>query len=216
LRLHRPAAASLVSWWALCLLLALPAWWQGWVPLGHDSSTWPATAQAWTLHPSMGLQQPAWVWWTTAWLHGSAQHLWRNLAGVLLLAWLGHLGQVPLRSTLAWALAWPLTHLGMLWRPELQAYIGLSGVLHAGVAVVCVHLLTCDHPPIPRLFAWGLSAGLVTKIIMENPCGPALIHPIGTDIAVAPWAHLAGSVAGATLGLLSLVHKGTRPVKTLT
>jgi hypothetical protein len=41
----------------------------------------------------------------------------------------------------AWVCAWPLTQLGLLMRPDLSHYGGLSGVLHAGAAIVALHLV---------------------------------------------------------------------------
>ena len=200
-------SAGQVAWLVMFSVLVVPAMLSG--PgdaLAREVLGW---------RPDRAWSEP-WRWWSAAWMHLSTTHLLANLSGAVPVAALGWLLQADRRMAWAWALAWPLTHLSLLLQPELLRYGGLSGVLHAGVAVVCLHLLTCDHPPIPRLFAWGLTVGLVAKITMENPCGPALVHPLGADIAVAPWAHLSGSVAGATLGLLGLVHKGTRPVKTLT
>ena len=43
-------------------------------------------------------------------------------------------------AALAWALAWPLTHLALLAEPALLRYGGLSGVLRAGAAVAAVAL----------------------------------------------------------------------------
>jgi len=207
-----PAAIGpgLLAWWALCLLMALPAWWMGWVPLEQDSTHWPALAQAWAHHPDAGLAQPPWVWWSAAWLHGSALHLWRNLAGVLALAWLGWVAQVDGRCALIWGLSWPLTQLGMLGEPTLHTYIGLSGVLHGGVATVALHLVGGRNPALPRWTGWLLLGGLCAKVLMENPCGPALIQPLGSDITVAPWAHVSGSMSAVVLSLVSSVYRRWR------
>ena len=42
-------------------------------------------------------------------------------------------------------IAWPLTQLGLLARPDLLHYGGLSGVLHAGVACVAWRLIVHEH-----------------------------------------------------------------------
>lgn len=198
------------AWWALCLVLALPAWWMGWVPLSLDSTHWPPLAQAWVLHPDAGLAQPPWVWWSTAWLHGSALHLWRNLGGVLVLAWLGWLTRVDGRCALIWCLSWPLTQLGMVVQPTLHTYIGLSGVLHAGVVVLALHLVNSPKPALPRWTGWLLLGALGAKLIMENPSGQALIQPLGSDITVAPWAHVSGSMSAVALSLISSVYRRWR------
>jgi hypothetical protein len=67
--------------------------------------------------------------------------------------------------------------------------------LHAGVAVVCVHLLAAGSR-VQRRIAGALLAGLVVKLVGEAPWQAALRHPSGWDIAVAPFAHVSGVVMG--------------------
>lgn len=172
-----------------------------WIPL-DDPVRWPATVQALVLHPNQGWHQTWSSWWSTAWVHGSVPHQTRNLAGATLVAAMGWVAQVRWRATVAWLLAWPLTHVGMLWRPELTSYIGLSGVLHAGAAIVAMHqILTPPHPN-SRQLGSVLLAGLIFKIIMENPWGPVLILSSTSAIKVAPWAHFSGVMAGLVCGTL--------------
>jgi len=199
------APRGALAWCALCVALGLPAWLMPPVSLPSDPATWPALAQAWALHPDAGLQQPPWVWWSSAWLHGSAQHLNRNLIALGLMAALGVASQVPTRSAVLWALAWPLTQLGMLWPGSglLHTYVGLSGVLHAGAAVLAMQGVLQRRHPAYRLSGALLLLGLAAKVIMENPWQHTLIQPIGSDITVAPWAHLSGIGAGAILCLCS-------------
>src|SRR5204862_6322306 len=91
--------------------------------------------------------QPARIWrepwraWSAALVHLSVLHLAANLTGCALVGALGSVARVPRRSVTAWLVAWPLTQLALLARPDLTHYAGLSGVLHAGVAVVAVHLI---------------------------------------------------------------------------
>ncbi|MBI3382920.1 MAG: rhomboid family intramembrane serine protease [Aquabacterium sp.] len=174
-------------------------------------------AQAGTLHPDAGWHQPAWVFWTSAWLHGSSAHLSRNLMALALLAVLGASARMPPRAALAWLLAWPLTQMGML-QQALHTYIGLSGVLHAGFTVVALHHLT--HPiqmdRHQRILGLILLAGLIFKILMENPWQHTLIRPAGSDINVAPWAHLSGAAAGAVVYLFTSVTTRALSVKRLT
>jgi len=170
----------LVLAWGAVLAFALPAGYLDWQP---------------------GLVAQIWRWWSAAWVHWSAQHLLANLAGVLVLAALGRAARLPRRAALAWLLAWPLTHLALLTRAELAHFGGLSGVLHAGVAVAVVTLLfrtgRADR-------GWGLAIGLglVLKIMLEQPFGPALRQVPGWDIAIAPLAHASGALAGTLCALL--------------
>lgn len=198
---------SRLGWWAWCLALALPtlvlhvslspALSLSHVPLDQAVSAWPDVPRALVLQPDAGLAQPPWVWWTTAWLHGSTPHLVRNLVGLALLAvWAA--ASRPSRATVAalW-LAWPLTQLGMLMEPSLGAYVGLSGVLHAGLVVLSLGALAITTPWPLRAGALALLLGTATKVHMENPWGAALVASPESGILVAPWAHLSGCVAGA-------------------
>lgn len=214
----RPAVApGTWAWLITCLILGVPAALAGWVPLEQPSTQWPTWAQQWALHPDAGWHQPAWVFWTSAWLHGSSAHLYKNLTALSLLAILGVSARMPRHTTLAWLLAWPLTQVGMLNQP-LHTYIGLSGVLHAGLTVVALHHLT--HPVQmdrrQRILGLILLSGLIFKILMENPWQHDLIRPIGSDINVAPWAHLSGAAAGAVAYLFTSVTSRARSVKRLT
>lgn len=150
--------------------------------------------------PQLALVQP-WRWWTAAMVHWSPWHLIANLAGLALVAALGVLARVPPRCALAWTLAWPLGHLGLLLRPELLRYGGLSGVLHAGVAVVAWHLLRWRSGREQWVGA-ALLAGTAAKVLLEAPWGPVLRHPPEWNIPIAPLAHATGAAAGLLLALL--------------
>lgn len=179
------------AWLALALLLAAGA---------LVAPAWPSAALDW--QPARAWREP-WRWWTAAWVHGSALHLGANLAGTALVAALGWAARMPARLALAWALAWPLTQLGWLLGPPLAHFGGLSGVLHAGVAVVALPLVWCERGW--RQAVGGLLlAGLLVKLVLEQPWGPALRHLPGWDIAVAPWAHASGTAAGLLLAAAGL------------
>jgi rhomboid family GlyGly-CTERM serine protease len=181
-------------WVAVALLLALPslaAW---------SSRGLALVSLSW--QPALAWAEP-WRWWSAAWVHLSQKHLLGNLAGAALVAALGWAAQVPRRAAGAWLLAWPLTHLGLLLQPELQRYGGLSGVLHAGVAVAAVHLLL--RPSFrQRGLGAAIVAGLALKIVLEAPWRGALIRSPHWDIAVAPLAHLLGVVCGVACALVWL------------
>jgi hypothetical protein len=49
--------------------------------------------------------------------------------------------------------------------------------------------------------------GLVVKLLLEEPWGPALRHGGGWDIATAPIAHTTGAVAGLLCGALALAWR---------
>ncbi len=157
-----------------------------------------ATTLDW--QPGLALREP-WRALTAAFVHYSALHLLANLAGAILVGALGWFARVPWPVAVAWLVAWPLTQLGLLARPDLLHYGGLSGVLHAGTACVALQLLVHSRGP-RRAIGALLLAALAIKVASETPWGPALRHPTGWDIATAPFAHASGLVAGVIATLL--------------
>ena len=122
----------------------------------------------------------------------------------------GAAAQLPRLQAVAWLTAWPLTHVGLLLKPDLAHYGGLSGVLHAGVAIVCLWLLLRGQGA-RRAVGASVALGLLIKIASESPWGPALQRSDEFDIAVAPIAHATGAVAGLLCGILALIaSKGFR------
>lgn len=176
------------AWPLLALLLALAAW------LLQSQPT-----ERWDWQPALVWQQP-WRWWSAAAVHWSARHLQMNLAGAALLAWLGWRAAAGWRASAAWALAWPLTQLGLLAQPALAHYGGLSGVLHAGMAVLAMQLLR--RPGRERWLGGLIACGLLLKIATEQPWAGPLRQVPGWDFALAPAAHLSGALVGAACGLL--------------
>jgi rhomboid family GlyGly-CTERM serine protease len=150
--------------------------------------------------PSLAVREP-WRALSALGVHYSALHLRANLAGTLLVAALGVAAQLTRRAAAAWALACPLTQLALLAQPALLHYGGLSGVLHAGVAVVGMELLIGARGA-RRVIGEALLVGLALKVGLETPWHGPLSHPPGWDIAVAPFAHATGLVTGIGCALL--------------
>jgi membrane associated rhomboid family serine protease len=173
-------------WWAVALALGAPALLIGWAPLDTPADTWPAWQAALALHPPQGWAQAPWRWWTCAWLHGSAAHQLGNMLAVLAVAALGQQGRMPRRAAIAWALAWPLTHLALLGQPQPVTYVGASGVLHAGVAILGVYHLLDRHEGAQQMLGPLLLGGLALKVFMENPWQHNLITHADSAITVAP------------------------------
>ncbi|SEL78662.1 rhomboid family GlyGly-CTERM serine protease [Roseateles sp. YR242] len=171
--------------------------------------TWvqpPAVQAALEWQPDRAWEQP-WRAFTAALLHWSPQHLIANLAGCAVVGLLGVTARLGRREALAWLLAWPLTQLGLLWEPQLTRFGGLSGVLHAGVAVAAVALLRAPRAH-GRTRAIGLliAIGLAVKVAGEQPLAdPPLRHWEGWSISIAPLAHLTGVVSGTLTAVIGMV-----------
>ncbi|MDE2145820.1 MAG: rhombosortase [Burkholderiales bacterium] len=179
--LRRPGRA----WATLAALLAL-----------GSVLAWGLPAGALDWQPARATAQP-WRAWSAVFVHWSPLHLGVNLVAAGVVGAFGHAARVPARAALAWLAAWPLTQLGLGWlQPALTHYGGLSGVLHAGVVIVGLWLLVTG-PAARRAVGAAVLAGLLLKLALEQPFGPALRHEAGWDIAVVPLAHFTGSVAGA-------------------
>ncbi len=162
--------------------------------------------------PQLAITQP-WRAFTAAWVHWSDRHLLINVAGAVLVAALGLELRASLMCVQAFLLAWPLTHISLgLLRPELAHYGGLSGVLHAALAVIAVHGWTTQKDHASRALSAVLGLGLCIKVLSESPWGPALRYPPQWDIAIAPLSHATGAVWG-TICYAALTFLKRRQVK---
>jgi len=205
--MRRPAA---VPWWCLVALLGLPTLALPLVDLRAPDALWSPLVARLVLHPDQGLAQSPWVWWTTAWLHGSPTHLWRNLGALLLIGALGQAWGAGARQAWMLGLAWPLTQLGMLAQHQLHTYVGLSGVLHAAFALLVAEALWRPRPQAPRWLAGLAFLGLLTKLLLENPWQMSLVPDTASAINVAPWVHFCGAIIGFSLGSVpNLIRRGT-------
>jgi rhomboid family GlyGly-CTERM serine protease len=179
------------TWVGLSALLAggsLLAWWL------------PAPGLDW--QPELALAQP-WRAWTAVFVHWSPLHLGANLTAAAVVAAYGVAARVPTRMALAWAAAWPLTQFGLLWQPALAHYGGLSGMLHAGVAISSLWLVWAEKGR-RRTIGAAVFIGMVIKLLSETPWGTPLRHSPEWDIAVAPLAHATGALAGLACAALAL------------
>jgi rhomboid family GlyGly-CTERM serine protease len=170
-----PAACAFAATGALLTSLAPP-----------DALDW---------QPALAWSQP-WRMVSAAWVHWSARHLAMNLAGCALIAVLGWRAQAGWPAVRAWALAWPLSQLGLLAQPTLRHYGGLSGVLHAAAAILGCHLIARGADRRSRVVGALLAVGLVAKVLSETPWGDPVRPVDGWDFLLAPAAHASGVLAG--------------------
>ncbi len=173
--------------------------WRAWVALAAvllvaSLVAWPMPAALIDWQPGRALAEP-WRLFTAAAVHWSEGHLAANAVAAVVVAALGWAARLPVAAALAWLVAWPLTHLGLLARPELAHYGGLSGVLHAGVAVA-VWWLVAQERGARRAVGVLVGLALIIKLVLERPFGDVLQAAPGWDIALAPIAHATGTIAG--------------------
>lgn len=167
----------------------------------------PANLLDW--QPGRAISQP-WRAFTAAFVHWSDQHLRANLFAAAVVGAYGWAAQLPRAQAVAWLVAWPLSHAMLLVRPELLHYGGLSGMLHGGVAITCLHLMARAQGG-RRVVGALVSLGLLIKLASETPWGPALQRSEEWDIAVVPLAHTTGALAGLLCGALALWLTRSRP-----
>lgn len=134
-------------------------------------------------------------------VHGSWRHAGLNLAGLLLIVSLFR-GCYTLRQWLLIGLASAACiDLGMLLlMPQLDWYVGLSGILHGLLAAGAVAWWRSED----RLLAGLLSAILLGKLAWEQWQGAL---PLSGELPVIVNAHLYGAVAGLLVGLV-LIRRG--------
>ena len=72
-------------------------------------------ANAFDWQAALGLREP-WRLWTSAWVHWSAAHLFVNVVGAVVVAFVGWRARLPRAAAVAWFLAWPTTQLR--WPPS--------------------------------------------------------------------------------------------------
>ncbi len=175
-----------VAWVALALVAGA---------LSLVSLAWQAEAARWAWDRALLGDQP-WRWATGLVTHWTVAHASANALGAAVLAALGGRAGLPARAALAWALAAPLGQALLGAHPGLVQVAGLSGWLHAGVVVAVAHLL--QQSGRDRWVGAAIGLGLLLKLGLEQPWGPALRHePVWGAMAIAPWAHAAGALAGA-------------------
>ncbi len=161
--------------------------------------------------PTLAAAEP-WRAFSAAFVHWSPLHLGANVAGALVVGAFGYAARLAWPAVLAWLAAWPLTQLGLLVQPALAHYGGLSGVLHAGVAVAALALVTQELGP-RRLLGSAVLVGLLVKLALEEPWGaPLRPGDGGFDIATAPVAHASGVLAGLVCAGVALALTRAEPV----
>ena len=138
-------------------------------------------------------------------VHTGFPHLILNVAG-LVLVW--YLVGTAL-SRVQWLYVWAVTIIGVdlgLWflEPNLDWYVGLSGVLHGLVAAGVVASIRSLN-----LELWIVLVAVVAKLVYEQMVGPMPGSENTTGIAVLVNAHLYGAIAGAACGAVFAIRVRT-------
>jgi rhomboid family GlyGly-CTERM serine protease len=139
-------------------------------------------------------------------VHGTTQHLFLNVLG------LGVIGALFPRefSLRAWlfiaVVSVAAIDLGfVLWEPQLEWYVGLSGVLHGLLAAGAIAWWRHES----KGFAAALTVILVAKLAWEQWRGAL---PLSGDMPVVVDAHLYGAIGGAlAAGALWAFRRGWSP-----
>jgi rhomboid family GlyGly-CTERM serine protease len=133
-------------------------------------------------------------------VHGSTQHLLLNAVGLGLIA-----GLFPREySVRGWLLilvsSLVTIDIGFVWlEPQLEWYVGLSGVLHGALAAGAIGWWKHESKPL----ALALTAVLVGKLAWEQWQGAL---PLSGDMPVVVDAHLYGALGGALAGAWLSLH----------
>lgn len=189
------------AWLSLCVLHAVASmlvWWAG------DAWAWELTwrADTWLSRP--------WTLWTTAWVHINTPHLIGNQLAVGALAAAAWLMRPHAGASLAWLVAWPLLPPMLLWWPQVGYYVGLSGLVHAAVAVLAMHLVLGEMCiPKARRWGWMLLTGLAAKLLIERAWLWPVVWHDAADMSIVQVAHLSGAALGAVLALGLLRRRST-------
>lgn len=164
----------------------------------------PGETLAW--QPEQAWREP-WRWFTASWAHLDLPHLLANLAGALVVASFGAAAGCTARDTLAWLLAWPLTHGLLLAASAPQPVMGMSGVLHAGVVVASLALITRERSTARAVGALVL-AGLLLKLLGEQPWAAPQRSLPDWSFPVAVLSHATGAAAGLLCATVAWATSG--------
>ncbi len=129
-------------------------------------------------------------------VHGRVEHLLLNLAGLVVIAVLFARDFRPLQWLAIGLISTIAIDIGFVWfEPQLQWYVGLSGVLHGLLGAGAVTWWRHESKPL----ALALSAILVGKLTWEQTHGAL---PFSGDLPVVVNAHLYGAIGGVIAGLI--------------
>lgn len=144
---------------------------------------WPALWEACVLTPDAVSGAQLWRLWSAHWLHLDASHAASNLLALAMILVISLRWRMLHALLAALLLLMPLLSLGLLlWRPDLQWYVGLSGLLHAAVTWLLFRhggrVLWLGLALMVIKLLWQSLAGVETWVVQEA-------HWLGSGLGVA-------------------------------
>jgi rhomboid family GlyGly-CTERM serine protease len=129
-------------------------------------------------------------------VHFDVTHLGWNLLGLALVAWLFGAEYSPLRWLLVLAASTLAIDTGfLLFMPELDWYVGFSGVLHGAMTAGLVKWLVRTRDWI----TWLVAALFAAKLTWEHLAGPLPFTAASLQLAVVHEAHSYGALGGLAM-----------------
>jgi rhomboid family GlyGly-CTERM serine protease len=135
----------------------------------------------------------AWRLVTGHLVHFDVTHLGWNLLGLALVAWLFGAEYSPMRWLLILAASTLAIDAGfLLFQPQLDWYVGFSGVLHGAMAAGLLKWLVRTRDWI----TWLVACLFTAKLAWEHFAGPLPFTAASLDLAVVHEAHSYGALGG--------------------
>ena len=149
------------------------------------------------------LDEEIWRVWTAHYVHVGWIHYALNMVGLACLPFIFPYVKIRYMLYLLIALP-PLISLSFFYvYPHVEAYAGLSGVLHGMYMALAVYFFKFEKE---RKFSLLVLALITGKILWENIFGSLdTAQMIGSPVLVE--AHLTGAIWGALLSMLFLIYQ---------
>jgi hypothetical protein len=193
------------AWLGVCALLAVGSAAVAYV--SGDSAAIPDLAASPLAWNAAGWLARPWTLWTSAWVHTTAGSLGGNLLAIAALAVVGAALGADLPAAIALLAAWPLGVLALLIWPQVTAYAGLGGPIHAAAMVLgtVVARRPTLKPLSPLLFA-----GMGLKLLAEHAWAQPVAFDPSWGFNVVYAAHLTGALAGVACGWTATALRSSR------
>jgi rhomboid family GlyGly-CTERM serine protease len=139
-------------------------------------------------------------------VHGDLHHLAWNVLGVLIVGVLFAGDYTPSQWVVILAASTAAIDLGFLtFQPQLEWYVGFSGVLHGAMAAGLFRWLRRGE----GVLGWLVGAVFVAKLCWEHFVGPLPLTASGLSLPVVHEAHSYGAIGGA-LAALAIAARSAR------